>query len=55
VGARKKARQWMEYVKTDAEKIGRTIKIIIKKTQNKQKKTIQGNTKADTKENQNKK
>jgi hypothetical protein len=27
VGAQKKARQWMEYSKTDAKKIGRTIKI----------------------------
>jgi hypothetical protein len=27
VGARKKARQWMEYGKTDAEKIDRTVKI----------------------------
>jgi hypothetical protein len=24
---KKKARQWMEYGKTDAEKIGRTVKI----------------------------
>jgi hypothetical protein len=27
VGAQKKARQWMEYGKTDVEKIGRTVKI----------------------------
>jgi hypothetical protein len=27
VGAQKNARQWMEYSKTDAEKIGRTVKI----------------------------
>jgi hypothetical protein len=27
VEARKKAQQWMEYGKTDAEKIGRTVKI----------------------------
>jgi hypothetical protein len=38
VGARKKARQWMEYDKTDAEKIGRTVKIIIKKHKTNRKK-----------------
>jgi hypothetical protein len=27
VGARKKARQWMEYGETDVEKIGRIVKI----------------------------
>jgi hypothetical protein len=51
VEARKKAQQWMEYGKTDAEKIGRTVKITkhTKQTEKKKKqyreilKQIQGN------------
>jgi hypothetical protein len=40
VEARKKAQQWMEYGKTDAEKIGRTVKITqhTKQTEKKKKK-----------------
>jgi hypothetical protein len=41
VEARKKARQWMEYGKTDAEKIGKTVKI---KKHTKQKKKKKSNT-----------
>jgi hypothetical protein len=47
VEARKKAQQWMEYGKTDAEKIGRTVKIT-KHTKQTEKKAIQENTKANT-------
>jgi hypothetical protein len=50
VEARKKAQQWMEYGKTDAEKIGRTVKITkhTKQTEKKNQyrkilKQIQGN------------
>jgi hypothetical protein len=52
VEARKKAQQWMEYGKIDAEKIGRTVKITkhTKQTEKKKKKQyreilkqIQGN------------
>jgi hypothetical protein len=40
VEARKKAQQWMEYDKIDAEKIGRTVKITkhTKQTEKKKKK-----------------
>jgi hypothetical protein len=38
----------MEYGKTDAEKIGRIVKIKKHTKQIKKKKTIQGNTKANT-------
>jgi hypothetical protein len=40
VEARKKAQQWMEYGKIDAEKIGRTVKITkhTKQTEKKKKK-----------------
>jgi DNA-directed RNA polymerase delta subunit len=36
VGAWKKARQWMEYDEIDVEKIGRTVKIKIYKTNRKE-------------------